>query len=80
MKCTLMPVKLMAGGGVASSYDPPDVTQHTVAELRAAVAAAENWGTCVTVHTFTPRAVRNAIEAGAKCIDHADCATMPRRR
>ncbi len=63
-------IKLMAGGGVSSHYDPLDVTQYTVAELRAAVEAAENWGTYVTVHACTPRAVRQAIEAGVKCIDH----------
>ncbi len=63
-------VKLMAGGGVSSVYDPLDVTQYTVAELRAAVEAADNWGTYVTVHAYTPRAIRQAIEAGVKCIDH----------
>jgi imidazolonepropionase-like amidohydrolase len=63
-------IKLMAGGGISSSYDPLDVTQYTVAELRAAVEAAENWGTYVTVHAYTSRAVRQAIEAGVKCIDH----------
>jgi imidazolonepropionase-like amidohydrolase len=63
-------IKLMAGGGVSSSYDPLDVTQYTVAELRAAVEAAENWGTYVTVHAYTPRAVQQAIEAGVRCIDH----------
>lgn len=63
-------VKLMAGGGVASFFDPLDVTQYTVAEIRAAVEAAENWGTYVTVHAYTPRAVRQAIEAGVKVIDH----------
>lgn len=63
-------IKLMAGGGVSSNYDPLDVTQYTVEELRAAVEAAENWGTYVTVHAYTPRAVRQAIEAGVKCIDH----------
>lgn len=63
-------IKLMAGGGIASSYDPLDVTQYTVPELRAAVEAAENWGTYVTVHAYTPRAVQQAIEAGVKCIDH----------
>ena len=63
-------IKLMAGGGVASSFDPLDVTQYSVAELRAAVEAAENWGTYVTVHAYTPRAVRQAIEAGVICIDH----------
>lgn len=46
-------VKLMAGGGVTSIYDPLDATQYTPEEIRAAVAAAENWGTYVTVHAYT---------------------------
>jgi imidazolonepropionase-like amidohydrolase len=70
-------IKLMAGGGVASNYDPLDVTQYTVPELRAAVEAAENWGTYVTVHAYTPRAVRQAIEAGVKCIDHGQLLDEP---
>jgi imidazolonepropionase-like amidohydrolase len=70
-------VKLMAGGGVSSSYDPLDVTQYTVPELRAAVEAAENWGTYVTVHAYTPRAVRQALEAGVKCIDHGQLLDEP---
>ncbi|KPF68935.1 hydrolase [beta proteobacterium AAP99] len=63
-------VKLMAGGGISSNYDPLDVTQYSVAELRAAVEAAENWGTYVAVHAYTPRAVRQAIEAGVRVIEH----------
>ena len=63
-------IKMMAGGGVSSSYDPLDVTQYTVPELRAGVEAAENWGTYATVHAYTPRAVRQAIDAGVRCIDH----------
>jgi imidazolonepropionase-like amidohydrolase len=63
-------VKVMAGGGVSSHYDPIDVTQYTIDEIRAAVEAAENWGTYVTVHAYTPRAMRNAVEAGVKCIEH----------
>ncbi|MEU8224161.1 amidohydrolase family protein [Kribbella sp. NPDC048915] len=63
-------LKLMAGGGVASAYDPLDVTQYTEAELHAAVDAAENWGTYVMVHAYTPRAVQQAIHAGVKCIEH----------
>ncbi|MFO1352495.1 MAG: amidohydrolase family protein [Gammaproteobacteria bacterium] len=70
-------IKLMAGGGVASSYDPLDVTQYTVPELRAAVEAAENWGTYVAVHAYTPHAVRQAIEAGVKCIDHGQLLDEP---
>jgi imidazolonepropionase-like amidohydrolase len=63
-------IKLMAGGGTSSDYDPLDVTQYTLDELRAAVDAAEDWNTYVTVHAYTPRAVRRAIEAGVKCIEH----------
>lgn len=63
-------IKLMAGGGVASNYDPIDVAQYSLPEIRAAVEAADNWGTYVTVHAYTPKAVRQAVEAGVKCIDH----------
>ncbi len=63
-------IKLMAGGGVSSNYDPLDVTQYTPAELAAAVSAAENWGTYVTVHAYTPKAIRAAVEAGVKCLEH----------
>lgn len=63
-------IKVMAGGGVASNYDPLDVTQYTLEELQAAVKAAENWGTYVTVHAYTPEAVQMAIKAGVRCIEH----------
>ncbi|MFN3287201.1 MAG: amidohydrolase family protein [Sphingomonadaceae bacterium] len=63
-------IKLMAGGGTSSQYDPVDVTQYTLDEMRAAVEAAEDWNTYVTVHAYTDRAVRRAIEAGVKCIEH----------
>lgn len=63
-------VKFMAGGGVASLYDGIDVTEGSVPEIRAAVTAAENWGTYVTVHAYTARAVTMAIEGGVKCIEH----------
>src|SRR5262249_56296776 len=46
-------IKLTAGGGVASPPSPLDATTFTEPELRAAVEAAENWGTYVTVHAYT---------------------------
>ena len=64
-------IKLMAGGGVASSYDPLDVAQFTEAEIKAAVDAADNWGTYVAVHAYTPKAITAAVDAGVKCIEHA---------
>jgi imidazolonepropionase-like amidohydrolase len=63
-------IKLMAGGGTSSDYDPLDVTQYTPDEIKAAVEAAEDWGTYVTVHAYHDRAVRRAIEAGVKCVEH----------
>jgi imidazolonepropionase-like amidohydrolase len=63
-------IKLTAGGGVSSPFSPIDVSTFTEAELRAAVEAAENWGTYVTVHAFTPAAIQRAIAAGVKCIEH----------
>lgn len=63
-------LKLMAGGGTASEYDPVDVTQYTFDELKAAVDAAADWNTYVTVHAYTDRSVQRAIEAGVKCIEH----------
>ncbi|MFC9439380.1 amidohydrolase family protein [Nocardia sp. NPDC057030] len=68
-------IKVMAGGGVASAYDPLDVTEYTEAELRAAVEAAENWGTYVTVHAYTDRAVQQAIRAGMRCVEHGQLLT-----
>lgn len=63
-------LKLAAGGGVSSHYDPIDVSQYTEAEFRAAVDAAENWGTYVAVHAYTPRAIKTAIRGGVRCIEH----------
>ncbi len=74
-------IKLMAGGGTSSAYDPVDVTQYTLDEMKAAVEAAEDWGTYITVHAYTPRAVNRAIDAGVKCIEHGqllDEATLKR--
>src|SRR5262245_15340142 len=63
-------IKLTAGGGVSSPFSPIDVSTFTEPELRAAVEAAENWGTYVTVHAFTPAAIQRGISAGVKCIEH----------
>jgi imidazolonepropionase-like amidohydrolase len=63
-------IKVMAGGGAATAYDPLDVTQYTLEELKAAVTAAEDWGTYVAVHAYTNKAVKRSIEAGVKCIEH----------
>lgn len=70
-------IKLTAGGGVASPHSPLDVSTFTEAELRAAVEAAENWGTYVTVHAYTPESIQRAIAAGVKCIEHGHLMDEP---
>lgn len=65
-------IKLTAGGGVSSPHSPLDVSTFNSAEIRAAVEAAENWGTFVTVHAYTPVAIQRAIAAGVKCIEHGN--------
>ena len=70
-------IKLTAGGGVASPHSPLDASTFTEAELRAAVEAAGNWGTYVTVHAYTPESIRRAIAAGVKCIEHGHLMDEP---
>lgn len=69
-------VKLMAGGGVTSSYDPIHTKQFTQEELKAAVAAADNWGTYVLTHAINNEAVGHSIDAGVKSIEHGHMASV----
>jgi len=73
-------IKLTAGGGVASPHSPLDVATFTTPELRAAVEAAENWGTYVTVHAYTPETIRRSVEAGVKVIEHGHLMDEPTAR
>jgi imidazolonepropionase-like amidohydrolase len=70
-------IKLMAGGGVASPNNPIESTQYTEREIEAAVEAADNWGTYVTVHAYTPRSIRQAVAAGVRCIEHGHLIDEP---
>ena len=65
-------IKVMAGGGVSSYYDPLDVAQYTSEELKAAVDAAASWNTYVMVHAYTPTAMTTAINAGFLVIEHGN--------
>ncbi|NDL63808.1 metal-dependent hydrolase family protein [Acerihabitans arboris] len=73
-------IKLMGGGGVSSQYNPIESVQYTEPEIRAAVEAAANWGTYVTVHAYTPAAIRQAVDAGVKCIEHGQLMDEPTAR
>lgn len=70
-------VKLAISGSVSGPNDPLDTTQFTLEEIQAAVAAAENWGTYVTVHGYSPRAVNQAIDGGIKSVEHGQLLDKP---
>jgi len=63
-------IKLSVGGGVSSAYDPLDVSEYTLEEVKAAVDVAKTWNTYVAVHANTDASIRMAIEAGALSIEH----------
>lgn len=67
-------IKLMAGGGVASTYDPLDSVQYFEQELRQAVQAAEDWGTYVMVHVYHTQGIQRALRAGVRSIEHGQLA------
>jgi imidazolonepropionase-like amidohydrolase len=67
-------IKIMGSGGVSSSYDPIDALQYTEAEMKAAVAAARDWGTYVCVHTYTSAGIQRALAAGVRSIEHGQLA------
>lgn len=70
-------IKLMTGGGVASLYDRLEDTQFFEEEIHAAVKAAEDAGTYVMVHVYVPKAIRRAIQAGVKSIEHGHLIDEP---
>ena len=64
-------IKIMAGGGGSSRFDPIDTTQFSVEETCAAVEAAADWGTYVAAHVFNDRAMKRLMDCGAKSLEHA---------
>lgn len=63
-------LKVMAGGGIGSDFDPIHSVQFTTEELEAAVQAASDWDTYVAVHIYESKGAIRALNAGVKCLDH----------
>ena len=63
-------IKIMAGGGVSSEFDPLHTTQLTLEEMKTAVAIAEDYGTYVHAHAYHDKSVNRALDAGVKVIEH----------
>jgi imidazolonepropionase-like amidohydrolase len=65
-------IKVMASGGAMSPGDELDTTQYSAEELRAAVEEARAAGTYVLAHAYSAAAVRRAIQAGVRSIEHGN--------
>jgi imidazolonepropionase-like amidohydrolase len=65
-------VKLMASGGAMSPGDALEATQYTVEEIRAAVEEARAAGKYVLAHAYSAAAVRQALQAGVRSIEHGN--------
>ncbi len=63
-------IKIAAGGGVSSNYDPLDVTEYTFEEIKAAVDVAKTWNTYVAIHANTDDAIQMGIKAGIMSVEH----------
>ncbi|CEL03591.1 Putative Imidazolonepropionase and related amidohydrolases [Aspergillus calidoustus] len=70
-------IKIMGGGGVASPADQIQHLQFSDEEIRAIVTVAENVGTYVTSHAYTPQAIQQAIRQGVKGIEHGNLLDEP---
>ena len=64
-------IKIMAGGGGSSRFDPIDTTQYSKEEVCAIVEAAKDWGTYVAAHVFNDRSVNRLLDCGVKTFEHA---------
>jgi imidazolonepropionase-like amidohydrolase len=65
-------VKIMASGGVASPSDPIWNLQYSPEEMRAIVEEAAGWRTYAMAHAYTPEAIRRAVDAGVRSIEHGN--------
>jgi imidazolonepropionase-like amidohydrolase len=65
-------IKIMASGGAMSPGDELDTTQYTIDEMKAAVEEANAVGKYVLAHAYSGAAIRNAVTAGVRCIEHGN--------
>ena len=70
-------LKIMAGGGVASVFDPIELNSPTPDEMRAAVEVAEEYGTYAGIHGYTDAAYNKSLDAGVKSFSHGLLITEP---
>jgi imidazolonepropionase-like amidohydrolase len=69
--------KIMAGGGVASLYDPLEILSATQEEIEAAVEIASEYGTYVAIHAYNDNSYNRSLDAGVRSFEHGFLVTKP---
>ena len=69
--------KIMAGGGVASLYDPLEIYSATQEEVEAAVEIASDYGTYVAIHAYHDGSYKRSLDAGVRSFEHGFLVTEP---
>ena len=64
-------IKLFATGGFGSHGTVPGAASYTVEEMAAAVDEARKLGVFVAAHAHGAEGIKNALQAGARSIEHA---------
>ncbi len=65
-------IKIMVSGGVSSPHDPLEKDQFAIEEISVAVEEAERRGSYVMAHAYGASAIKTAIRAGVKSIEHGN--------
>ncbi len=65
-------IKVLVSGGISSKHDPLEAGQYSPEEIRVIVEEAERRGTYVLAHAYSAHAIKVALEAGVRTIEHAN--------
>jgi len=68
-------IKLATTGGLVSDHDQPLIPEFTPEEIAAAVFEADRKGKGVSAHAYGGPGLTNAVEAGARSIEHGGFVT-----
>lgn len=65
-------IKIMVSGGVASPHDPLERDQYAFEEIQCVVEEAQRRGSYVMAHAYGASAIKTALRAGVRCIEHGN--------
>ena len=63
-------IKIMAGGGVSSVFDPLEILGASKEEIEAAVEATRDYRTYVAIHAYHDDSYNRSLDAGVRSFEH----------